>query len=279
MIDLNADTTDLVWDEIYPNVIVYRNMLKDPLASYEVMRRSEAESDGNFYFSKWDPWAQFGTYSQPKDAIDLEKAEKNNIFKDEESLDKEIAEAYYKAVSHYAKYTNTEFPESARFGGRSYCKYFNEIDDLNNNMTMQYHTDFIQSQKAMPGEKFFITCTFYINDNYNGGDIEFFVNGEIINHKPKAGDLVVFPSGEPYYHGVKTIPDGNKFFVRNFIMFDHDGDPEWLADQKRFGAYKFSKMEAERIAYEDPRSMIYLQDDKRLSYDEYIGEIGELGEY
>jgi hypothetical protein len=124
----------------------------------------------------------------------------------------------------------------------------------------------------MPGEKFHTTCTFYINDNYNGGDIEFYVNGDITNHKPKAGDLVVFPSTVPYFHGVKTIPDGNKFFIRNFVMTDYDGSPEWLANQKRYGAYRWAKMEFERIENEDKRTMVYLQGDKTVSYDDLMVE-------
>ena len=143
---------------------------------------------------------------------------------------------------------------------------------------MQYHTDFIISQKEMPGEKFHTTCTFYINDNYNGGDIEFYINETFINHKPKAGDLVVFPSQEPYWHGVKTIPDGNKFFIRNFIMTDYDGSPEWLANQKRLGAYRWAKQELERVAYEDPRNMLYVRDNKVISYEEMTDNIPLQGE-
>jgi hypothetical protein len=178
--------------------------------------------------------------------------------------------AYDRAISHYVKKYNIQLPEDAGFSGRSYCKYFNKIDDLKNNMTMQYHTDYIISERDMPGRKFNITCTFYVNDNYNGGDIEFWINGDVVNHKPKAGDLVVFPSTAPYYHGVKTIPDGNKFFVRNFVMVDYDGSPEWLANQKKFGAYKWSKMEWERIEEENKANMLYINEGKKLTYEEML---------
>jgi hypothetical protein len=200
----------------------------------------------------------------------IELAEKNEIFNEEKALYEEIANSYDKAISHYFKHTGIEIPEGARYSGQSWCKYFNLIDTLKNKMTMQYHTDFIISQKDMPGEKFHTTCTFYINDNYNGGDIEFFVDGKFVNHKPSAGDLLVFPSGEPFYHGVKTIPDGNKFFIRNFVMFDYDGSKEWLANQKRYGAYKWAKQEIERIANDDPRNMIYIRDNEVISYEEIM---------
>ena len=270
MINLKPNIIDLEWDEIYPGIICYRNMLKNPKEAYETMQKSEELAEGNHYLKKWDPWAAFGTYSQPKDSIDLDSALKNEQFEKEKALDDEIREAYINAISHYFNNIsiNRVLPEKAYFSGHSYCKYFNEVDVLKNKMTMQYHTDYIISQKDMPGPKFHTTCTFYINDNYNGGDVEFYVNGDIINHKPKAGDLMVFPSGEPFYHGVKTIPDGNKFFVRNFVMFDYNGSEEWLSNQKKYGAYRWARMEFERIDFEDKRTMLYFKNGMPIQYDD-----------
>ena len=276
MIKLIEDVEGLEWDEIYPGVICYRNMLKDPEKAYETMRKSEHLASGEYYLSKWTPWSAFGTYSQPKDNTSF-----TNIidqqFKDEKDLDDEIRNAYNKAISHYFSNISIErtLPEDAYFSGHSYCKYFNEVDVLKNKMTMQYHTDFIVSEKDMPGPKFHTTCTFYINDNYDGGDVEFYVNGDVTNHKPKAGDLMIFPSGEPFYHGVKTIPTGNKFFVRNFVMFGYDGSPEWIANQKKYGAYKWAKMENERIEFDNKRTMIYFKDGKPVSYEQaYPQDLG-----
>jgi hypothetical protein len=271
-LNIIENVEDLEWEEIYPGVIVYRNMLKDPDKAYNVMMNSEANSNGKYFFREWGPWASFGTYTQRKDEIEITSAERGDIFDAEQQLFEEIAVSYDKAISHYFKTTGIEIPEGARYSGQSWCKYFNKVDVLKNKMTMQYHTDYIISQRDMPGEKFHTTCTFYINDNYNGGDIEFYVNGDITNHKPKAGDLVIFPSTVPYFHGVKTIPDGNKFFIRNFVMTDYDGSPEWLANQKRYGAYRWAKMEFERIENEDKRTMVYLQGDKTVSYDDLMVE-------
>lgn len=267
-LNLRDDIDSLQWEELYPGVIVYRNMLSNPQKAYEVMMASDTDADGKYFFRKWEPWAHFGTYTQCKSEPEQELAEKGQRFDDEKALFDEIAISYDRALSHYFKHTGIEIPEGARYSGQSWCKYFNKIDVLENKMTMQYHTDYIISQRDMPGEKFHTTCTFYINDNYNGGDIEFFVNDDITNHKPKAGDIVIFPSGEPYFHGVKTIPDGNKFFIRNFVMYDYDGSNEWLANQKKYGAYKWSKMEIDRIEEEDKRNMVYLKDGKQITYGE-----------
>lgn len=259
----------LEYIEIYPNVFVYKNVLKDPKKMYETMKESELDGDGKYVLRKWDPWAHFGTYTQTKHPDEWDKSLiSDERFIREKEFTEEVQAAYDKVIMHYVEKTGVELPESWRFSGCSYSKYFDQIDTLSNKMTMQYHTDHITSQKDMPGEKFFITCTMYINDDYDGGDIEFYVNGELINHKPVAGDILVFPSIEPYYHGVKTISNGEKFFVRNFVMYTFPGTKEWLDNQLELGAYRWAKKELERIAYEDPRNMIYLQNGVPTLYDD-----------
>ena len=269
MINLKIDVSDLEWEEIYPGIICYKNMLKNPNKAYETMKKSEELGTGQYFLKKWDPWSAFGTYSAPKDEIFDSNLILEQQFIDEKELDEEISVAYDKVISHYFNNISIDriLPKDAYFSGRSYCKYFNEIDVLKNKMTMQYHTDYIISEREMPGPKFHTTCTFYINDNYDGGDVEFYINGDIINYKPKAGDLMVFPSGEPFFHGVKIIPTGNKFFVRNFVMFNYDGSSEWLANQKLHGAYKWAKIEQERIEFENKRTMLYFKDGKPVPYE------------
>lgn len=261
--------SELEYIEIYPNVDVYKNVLKDPNQMYEVMRESEKTSEGKYFLNTWDPWAHFGTYTQKKDIYRIPESEMSEeMFIKEKAFVDEVEDAYNKVILDYVERHGITLPEGWRFSGCSYSKYKPQLDILNNKMTMQYHTDHITSQKDMPGDKFFITCTMYINDDYKGGDIEFYVDGNLINHKPVAGDILVFPSTEPYYHGVKTIEENEKFFVRNFIMVPSNGTEEWLENQRRYGAYKWAKMEFERIEQEDPRNMRYLKDGKPVTFEE-----------
>lgn len=259
----------LEYIEIYPNVDVYKNVLKDPNQMYEVMRESEKTSEGKYFLNTWDQWAHFGTYTQKKDLRQVsQEIQTEAMFIKEKAFVDEVEDAYSRVILDYVDRHGITLPEGWRFSGCSYSKYKPQLDILNNKMTMQYHTDHITSQKDMPGDKFFITCTMYINDDYKGGDIEFYVDGNLINHKPVAGDILVFPSTEPYYHGVKTIEENEKFFVRNFIMIPSNGTEEWLENQRRYGAYKWAKMEFERIEQEDPRNMRYLKDGKPVTFEE-----------
>ena len=78
-LNLREDINNLSWEEIYPGVIVYRNMLSNPEKAYDVMMRSEQNSEGKYFFKKWDPWSHFGTYTQAKSSEEQESAEKGVV--------------------------------------------------------------------------------------------------------------------------------------------------------------------------------------------------------
>jgi hypothetical protein len=253
--------TNLEYVELYPRVDVYRNVLKDPQALYQTMKKSEETSNGEYFLKTWDPWAKFGTYTQKKHIDEVsEDVKSKDMFIQEKDFADQVQEAYDLVLLDYIKRHDVELNPGWHFSGCSFSKYNDQIDILENKMTMQYHTDFIIAERDMPGSKFQLTCTMYINDDYEGGDIEFFVDGKLINHKPKAGDILVFPSDEPYFHGVKTIYNGQKFFVRNFVMHPYEGSPEWLENQKKFGAVNWMKKEFIRLEEDTKKNMKYVMD-------------------
>lgn len=272
---INFLETDREFNPIYldDKVLVYRDVLPDPENLSRIMKRSEADGDGKYFLKKWEKWGEFGTYTQGKfSPQEQEGSEFGKRFDEEKFFAEMVNETYNIVVGDYVKRMNIDLPDTARFSGCSFCKYDRNINFMKNDLTMQYHTDFIMSQKDMPGEKFYITCTMYINDDYEGGDIDFWVDGKTFSLKPKAGDIVVFPSQEPYYHGVKVIKNGEKFFVRNFVMYNYDGSPEWLANLEKYGPDKWSEMEKERIQYENPRNMLYInkETNERMEYEEVL---------
>ena len=50
--------------EIYPKILVYKNMFKDISQSYKVLKDSLVESDDKI-FSPWSKWSIFGEYLNP----------------------------------------------------------------------------------------------------------------------------------------------------------------------------------------------------------------------
>jgi hypothetical protein len=257
---------DLQYTELYPRVDVYTGLLPDADKLYQIMKQSEANAGGRFYLREWEKWSVFGTYTQHKD--EFEVGEAGQRYHEEKYLSDRVYEAYNTAIKDYLARHQIELPEGSTLMSSSFSKYDEQIDIMKNQLTMQYHTDFIISERDMPGNKFFITCTTYINDDYDGGDICFYIDGQFINHKPKAGDILIFPSTEPYYHGVRAITKGNKFFVRNFIVYPFNGTEEWLKSQRQYGAYRWGKMEQERVERENAHNMIYIIGDKVVPYEE-----------
>ena len=257
----------LNYKTLYPKIDVYSDLIPDIEELIKTMKDSEKESNGRYYLRKWEPWSIFGTYTQQKHE-ESEPREYGEMYNKEKKLSDSVYQAYTIAINDYILRNKVEMPSGAQLMSSSFSKYKRDLDVLENNLAMQYHTDFKIPEKDFPGPKFFLTCTTYINDDYDGGEIEFFIDNKFISHKPKAGDILVFPSIPPYFHGVKTIRSGEKFFVRNFIMYPSDGSPNWMEGQRRYGVREWLKMEEERIAKEMPYAMLYFDDGKQISYEE-----------
>lgn len=56
-----------------------------------------------------------------------------------------------------------------------------------------------------------ISFVYYINDDYQGGEIEFKEKLGGIPYKPEANSLIIFPSSSDYIHRVLPITKGTKY--------------------------------------------------------------------
>ncbi len=64
-----------------------------------------------------------------------------------------------------------------------------------------------------------ITCVFYLNEDYNGGEIYFNFFNKI--HKPNANDLLIYPTTWEYMHGVNTVHGSRYAIVIWFTTTPH----------------------------------------------------------
>ena len=63
-----------------------------------------------------------------------------------------------------------------------------------------------------------IVCMYYINDDYDGGEIVF--PDYDLKIKPKSNSLVMFPGNENYLHGVLEVSEGFRYtFPMRFVFF------------------------------------------------------------
>lgn len=236
--------------ELYPKVVVYSGLYKDPQKIIDYYRANNT----------WDQWFIYGDITTLTnkdylfDKFPSKEEWQHKAIDSDDTMSKEYSEvltAFYEATSHYRENFPIEDPLNWKFTAPAICMYKTD-GGADTNVGLFYHTDFQQERAAAPGPKPFLTCTMYLNDDYEGGEIKFRIlkeNGidyDSFKYKPKAGDVLVFPSRAPYYHGVNKTTVGQKYFVRTFWQYAYPGSPEWLEGQEKYGQEKWAEMEKER---------------------------------
>lgn len=117
---------------------------------------------------------------------------------------------------------------------------------------MNFHTDYKVEEYNRPGAKKHTTAIFYLNDDYIGGEIAFLELDENLQitwydeYKPQAGDVLVFSSMHPIYHGVKTVEQGNKYMLRTYWDQIELPSDEWTQGIANYGESAWQAMEREK---------------------------------
>lgn len=93
------------------------------------------------------------------------------------------------------------------------------IDD--EELLLEYHVDEFDFNVIEYKRKNIITINMYLNDNYEGGEVCMYndINKKIYKYKPKAGDVLIMPSGIPFYHAVKRFYKEDRYFCRTFVSY------------------------------------------------------------
>lgn len=260
-------------EEIYPNIVVYKNLFKDIDKVYDILKKSTNDQTDRI-FSNWTQWSIFGDYLNPvienfnpaerHGNVDLVVTQ-GQIQQDQKDFLIELFEYFHIITEDYTKKHNipVDYSEFSvdndgnntptwRVAGPTICKY--HISDEIEKHGMRYHSDYQREQANEPGYKFAITALAYFNDDYVGGEIDFVIGKKMFKYKPKAGDYIVFPSGHPdiltengnvYIHGVMPSEGTHKYFSRMYIQQYYKGSDEWLENQEKYGVEKWASMQEE----------------------------------
>ena len=257
---------DLKYEEIYPYICVYKNLFFEIERCHGVLKMSLKKSQENpdkkiGLFPNWTDWYSFGkVVSIMGDALAEPKSEEGIfeqffLYEDELMLAKQIQATRIAAISHYiGKYSIPVLKEPHIQIAINIGMYYEETLGCAPGLTMNYHTDYNVEKIEQECINSILTCNMYFNDDYEGGEISFYAYGEKFDYKPKAGDIIVFPSGsplfpgnEPYFHAVKTIKNGNKFIARNYLMYKQDASDDWIRNETLYGKEEWQQMEKIRI--------------------------------
>lgn len=262
-------SNELTVIEIYPKIFVYKNLFKDINKTCALFKEASEVTEG--ILSPWTQWSHFGEYLNPifkgmpnNLTIDNIRNIKTQNKKQEEQKFAilELFENFYISTQDYVLKNNVDFDihkivvnkagkevNQWQMTGPSIAKY---KEDLEGELAMMYHSDYIREPITSPGYKFAITALAYFNDDYSGGEIDFIVDGEAYMYKPEAGDFLIFPSGHPevltknnsvYIHGVLPPKGTNKILSRMYWTKYSVGDDEWFEKEEEFGKEVWAEMQ------------------------------------
>lgn len=82
----------------------------------------------------------------------------------------------------------------------------------------QPHADGENENRNHPYHWRHFGCVYYLNDDYDGGEIYF--PNQNIEIKPKPNTLIFFPGNMKFLHGVKPITKGVRYTLTSFWTFD-----------------------------------------------------------
>jgi len=116
-------------------------------------------------------------------------------------LDSDVFAGASKAIQEYNK--RFERSEIEQDSGYELLRY----------ETGQFYTQHVDSFKARPRA---VSCSFALNDDYEGGEFGFF-DRELVIKAPKGG-AVLFPSGFMYPHEIMPVTKGTRYSIITWFI-------------------------------------------------------------
>ena len=257
-----------------PLARVYRGLLPNVKKIHDLLKDSETNPEKYNKFNDWFQWNDLGSQViaglegfDRLHAYDLDLFFAENEMTEEKYLLAEIYRAYYITLDHYMQDKNIPTDLETFPDGPAFYKYDHLFPAPTPNtpeFNMNYHTDFAFSLKDNPGKKSITTSTMYLNDDYFGGEVVFNIEPRLsrpyykrseqfsdnepyysgrISYRPEAGDIMVFPAGNPdylaeegfYFHCVNRVTGGDKYFLSIFNSYEYQGSEEWQEGIEEYG--------------------------------------------
>jgi Rps23 Pro-64 3,4-dihydroxylase Tpa1-like proline 4-hydroxylase len=119
------------------------------------------------------------------------------------------------------KYTNDVRPLYYSYGNK-FNHYNYQILKYDKDDYFRIHHD--HYAEILNFSRLFSICL-YLNEDYEGGELEFPSTEIGKEYKFKMGDAIVFPSHWMFYHGVKPILSGNRYSIIIWVGLDLSDKP------------------------------------------------------
>lgn len=260
---------------VAPQIVIYKNLLPDAEEILKTFKDSQNNPVSNSFFKAWDSWSP--NYNTPGDilkvrvlnvSLDINDSD-SDIVKKQKTTVSRIYEAFNFAKDDFFQewagigswpniITNWDTSDKSVWDNHEIdVLSYGSIMDPNivhspkdglYNLPMNYHVDANPADLHSQGTKLAVTITMYLNDDYEGGEISFYnsENDQMYNYKPVQGDVTVFPSFEPFYHGVLPMNGNKRYLTRSFVMYDYKGSEEWHKEKFKHSEEEWEKLEKQR---------------------------------
>ena len=199
-----SDITDLG-----NGIMVYHGVLKPELDIINRLETVVSDPTNNYNYS--EAMVGYGMkMPEYRDCFDI-KFKKTDIEGDPseaslklQSLWEDVQFRKLQAVKHYTKQFNVG--ELRYWEALNFVKY-------GTGQHFQEHTDHGFSYNCV------VSLVGYVNDDYEGGEINFRMQG--VKIKPKAGDLFVFPSNYMFPHQAMPVKSGTKYSIVTMLDYSN----------------------------------------------------------
>jgi predicted 2-oxoglutarate/Fe(II)-dependent dioxygenase YbiX len=193
--------------EIAPGIMVYSNVMKTHEQFIPAIEHFMDLNNPEIF------WADSYVYKDGESTIDQSRSSKtyfveynkinNDIFSQKHMLESyvrdKVTEFSAPLELDYQNYYNVVVPEHRGYSILKYSKGSQFSDHIDHNIF----------------EPRTISTVWYINDDYEGGEICF--PRFNIEYKPKANEFLVFPSTYVYNHSVKPIKNGTRYSIVSWL--------------------------------------------------------------
>lgn len=190
---------------ICSGIAIYRNSIKQPLEIIDVIESVVSnELNDTFSWVKASVIDQDGTESvsdvRTNSTIGLAVSGRDVFSSAVKHINSLLHESFIPCFNDFVlKFNIDSNAETSK--NYSILKY-------ENNEQYIYHLD---DSSAIPRK---VSAVGYLNDDFSGGELDF--DKLPFRYFPVAGDIVIFPSIEPYSHASLPISDGVKYSVVNW---------------------------------------------------------------
>lgn len=199
-----SDITDLG-----NGIMVYHDVLKPELDIINRLETVVSDPTNNYNYA--EAMVGYGMkMPEYRDCFDI-KFKKTDIEGDPseaslklQSLWEDVQFRKLQAVKHYTKQFNVG--ELRYWEALNFVKY-------GTGQHFQEHTDHGFSYNCV------VSLVGYVNDDYEGGEINFRMQG--VKIKPKAGDLFVFPSNYMFPHQAMPVKSGTKYSIVTMLDYSN----------------------------------------------------------